>query len=102
MARAESDSSSSSRIVPGCRRRSLNTFMTSGRPGSPWMGRPSTSSDVIIAPWFCTGSAIHCRAAARHSALVRENAGRLAVAPCESAVMPAAASSRWMSANAAR
>ena len=101
-ARADSDSVSSIRMVPGWRRRSPKTLVTSGRPGSPWMGRPSTSSEVMIAPWSFSGSAIHCSAAACHAAFERENAGRPAVAPCASPVRPAAARTPSTSAKAAR
>ena len=101
-ARYDSDSCSSSRIVPGCSRRSLNTRLTAGRPGSPWMGRPSTSSEVIIAPLCSAGAASHCRPAARQSAFVRENRACCAVVPWSSALRPAVASTPETSANAAR
>ena len=67
--------------MPGCSRRSLKTRITAGRPGSPWMGRPSTSSDVIIAPLCSAGAASHSSPAARQSALVRANRACCAVAP---------------------
>ena len=40
------------------------------------MGRPSTSSEVMIAPWLLLGLGHPLAAAARHAAFVRENAGR--------------------------
>ena len=60
LARLDNDSCISNRMVPGCRRTSWKTSVTAGSPGSPWMGLPSTSSEVMMAPWFFSGDTSHC------------------------------------------
>ena len=88
--------------MAGCRRKSPNTLVTSGSPGSPWIGRPSTSSEVMIAALSLWGAANQRVAATCHSLFVREKRARGALAPFRSMLMPACAITALTSAKAAR
>ena len=85
-----------------CRGRLVNTWLTASRPGSPWIGRASTSSDAIIAASPPSGSASQSRALAVQPDLVRANSLWAALAPLESEVRPASARQRVISKNTAR